>query len=252
MEALPAFDRPIAHRGLHNRAQGIIENSSSAFAAAIAAGYAFECDVQLSGDDQPIVFHDDHLERLTGQKGRIQSLSAGQLTRLPLVGSKTGDTPQRFEDMLAQIDGQTLAVIELKHQPTPEGTTALAKKVAMALSHYAGPFVIESFDPNLLIAMRKAGFHGHLGIILQKSLRGEGSTIGAFQDFVLRHMLHWPLTRPSFISSHQALPSLPMVRFWRARGVPVTMWTVRSRQEADMIKDHTDQIVFEGFLPDIG
>ncbi|MGI9463225.1 MAG: glycerophosphodiester phosphodiesterase, partial [Aestuariivirgaceae bacterium] len=42
--------RPIAHRGLHDRARGIIENSQSAFAAAITHDYAIECDLQITGD----------------------------------------------------------------------------------------------------------------------------------------------------------------------------------------------------------
>ena len=60
---------PTAHRALHDRAQGRIENSPSAIRAAIAAGYAVEIDVQLSSDGQAIVFHDDELARLTGQPG---------------------------------------------------------------------------------------------------------------------------------------------------------------------------------------
>ena len=41
MPALPAalLARPVAHRGLHDRAVGVIENSPAAFARAIAAGY---------------------------------------------------------------------------------------------------------------------------------------------------------------------------------------------------------------------
>jgi glycerophosphoryl diester phosphodiesterase len=41
---------PIAHRALHDRKQGRIENSPSAIRAAVAAGYAIEIDVQLSAD----------------------------------------------------------------------------------------------------------------------------------------------------------------------------------------------------------
>jgi glycerophosphoryl diester phosphodiesterase len=69
MAPRPIFDRPIAHRGLHNRALGVIENSRSAFEAAIARNFHIECDVQLSRDGVPVIFHDDDLERLTGLKG---------------------------------------------------------------------------------------------------------------------------------------------------------------------------------------
>jgi len=51
-----------AHRGLHG--PGVPENSLSAYAAAIARGIGIECDVQKSGDGQPIVFHDWELDRL--------------------------------------------------------------------------------------------------------------------------------------------------------------------------------------------
>ena len=64
------FDRPIAHRGLHDRNKGVIENSRSAFAAAIERGYAIECDVQLSSDGVPFIFHDDDFDRLTEAPGR--------------------------------------------------------------------------------------------------------------------------------------------------------------------------------------
>ncbi|MET0259213.1 MAG: glycerophosphodiester phosphodiesterase, partial [Methylobacterium sp.] len=36
--------RPIAHRGLHDRSAGIPENTIAAAEAAIAGGYAIECD----------------------------------------------------------------------------------------------------------------------------------------------------------------------------------------------------------------
>ena len=62
--------RPIAHRGLHAKSKGIIENTESAFAAAIKGNYAIECDVQLAADGEAMVFHDDDLDRLTEARAR--------------------------------------------------------------------------------------------------------------------------------------------------------------------------------------
>ena len=58
------FLRPIAHRGLHNAAAGVIENSGPAFEAAIAGGYGIECDLQPASDGTAMVFHDRALARL--------------------------------------------------------------------------------------------------------------------------------------------------------------------------------------------
>ena len=58
------FLRPIAHRGLHDAAAGIIENTGPAFEAAIRHGYGIECDLRPLADGTPIVFHDETLTRL--------------------------------------------------------------------------------------------------------------------------------------------------------------------------------------------
>ena len=83
----PAFlQAPIAHRGLHDRASGIVENSRAAFQAAIDNGYGIELDVQGAVDATPLVFHDDHLFRLTGQKGAVQSRPVDDLVSIRLSG----------------------------------------------------------------------------------------------------------------------------------------------------------------------
>ncbi|MCA3604958.1 MAG: glycerophosphodiester phosphodiesterase, partial [Methylobacterium sp.] len=41
------FAHPIAHRGLHDAASGVIENTRSAFAAALHGGFGMECDLQV-------------------------------------------------------------------------------------------------------------------------------------------------------------------------------------------------------------
>ncbi len=252
MERLPAFDRPIAHRGLNDRQKGVIENSLPAFAAAVENGFAMECDVQLSGDGKPIVFHDDDLGRLTGHKGTVSMLSAGQMTRIPLLDSADGACPPRFETLLETVAGRQLLVVELKQQQTGAAQKELAKVVADALADYEGPVVVESFDPRLLTRVRAAGYRGHLGIILMRNARWDDGKTGFVSEFILRHMLHYPMTRFSFMSVRRTDLDLPMVRFWRARGLPLTAWTVRSQDEADAVYVHSDQIVFEGFVPQIG
>ncbi|MGZ3284059.1 MAG: glycerophosphodiester phosphodiesterase family protein, partial [Xanthobacteraceae bacterium] len=71
--------RPVAHRGLHDAQKGAIENTPSAFAAAIAGAYGIECDLQISADGEAMVYHDDTLDRLTDGKGRLDALTAAEL-----------------------------------------------------------------------------------------------------------------------------------------------------------------------------
>lgn len=244
------FPDPIAHRGLHDRANGVIENSASAFEAAIAGGFAIECDVQLTADGVPVVFHDDDMKRLLGRDGAVADATASQITTTPLLDSAAGDCPQRFVDFLAQIAGRALLQIELKHQRDAHGTQLLARSVAEALKTYEGPVTIESFDPNLLTAIRQFGFTGPRGIITYDYARTDWQPeLTDAQRYTLRHLLHWHETQFDFISCHQEAFELPAIIFWRALGKPVTAWTIRSQEEADKAARFVDQIVFEGFAP---
>ncbi len=250
MPPRPLFDRPVAHRGLHDRAHGVIENSASAFEAAIQGGYAIECDVQLTADGVPVVFHDDRLDRLTGLPGYVRDIPYATLAETPLLGSAAGDRPQRFDEFLVQIGGRTLLQIELKRQRR-DSTDRLAAAVADALSRYGGPVTVESFDPTLLVAIRRRGYSGPLGIITERYVdTGEDyEGLTTFSRFALRHLLHWPLTRFSFISCDKTALDLPAVRFWLRRGMPVTAWTIRTSDEAARARAAGAQIVFEGFVP---
>ena len=80
--------RPVAHRGLHDAQEGIIENTPSAFIAAINAGYAIECDLQISSDGEAMVYHDATLGRLTACNARLDTMTAAALKRVAFGASR--------------------------------------------------------------------------------------------------------------------------------------------------------------------
>src|SRR4051812_13377894 len=80
--------RPIAHRGYHDLRSGRPENTLAAFEAAASARYAIECDLHISADGVPIVFHDEQLERLTGERGAVRDKTAAELGDLHVAGTR--------------------------------------------------------------------------------------------------------------------------------------------------------------------
>jgi glycerophosphoryl diester phosphodiesterase len=74
--------RPVAHRGLHDAQKNIIENTPSAFAAAIAGRYGIECDLQITADGEAMVHHDEALGRLTEGDVRLDTMTAADLKRI--------------------------------------------------------------------------------------------------------------------------------------------------------------------------
>src|ERR1700745_2352284 len=75
-------ERPFAHRGLHDASAGVIENTAPAFAAAIAARYGIETDLQISADGEAMVHHDDALGRLNEGSASLDAMTSAQLRRV--------------------------------------------------------------------------------------------------------------------------------------------------------------------------
>jgi glycerophosphoryl diester phosphodiesterase len=70
----------IAHRGFSWVAP---ENTLASYGLALDAGaQLFECDVWLSADGVPVVFHDENLERITGVAGRVSDTLLDDLRKL--------------------------------------------------------------------------------------------------------------------------------------------------------------------------
>ncbi len=241
--------RPVAHRGLHDAGNGVIENTMSAFRRAIDGGYAIECDLQLSADGVPMVFHDDVLDRVTAQSGPVSALTASQLNHIPLENSASGDTIPLFSDFLDLVDGQVALFVELKDQV--DGRNAeLAEAAARELARYSGPVAIISFAPELVAGIRRNGFKGPRSIIVSRfNEEYAKKRLSPWRRFFLRHMLHYPWTRFDFVDSDHKALGLPMVRLFRALGFPVASWTIRSQEEADAALTQCDQIAFENFVP---
>ena len=244
--------RPIAHRGLHDCGRGaIIENSPSAAKAAMASGYAIECDVQMSGDGEAMVFHDFTLERLCAQQGRVDAFTAQHLCGLRLRGGADGIAT--LPAFLTLLGGATPLVCEIKSRF--DGDLRLAERVAACAAAYEGPMCIESFDPQVMAHLRAHGAalgiaHVPLGMVAQADYEGEDcewSHLDAAQKRALAQFLHFERTRPDFLSYGlrdlpHAVPHLCRVGL----GMPVTIWTVRTQEQRAMALRHGDQIVFEG------
>ena len=228
-------DIPVAHRGYHDQNKKVWENTLSAFSRAVEAGFAIECDIQLSSDSVPMVFHDHTLERLCGIAGDVREKSAAELGLLSVGG--TGDKVPRLRQMLDLVKGKVPLVIELKGR-TEEDDDGFAEAVLEVLEGYQGKVALMSFDHHLLFALKKAGSPFPVG------LTAEGNDPDKFfeHDEAMQAGL-------DFISYHWALLPNSFVEAQRSRGITVITWTVRDENARSHTYTHADQMTFEGFDP---
>lgn len=240
-------ERPVAHRGFHDRDAGQIENSRAAIMAAVERGFAIEVDLQIASDGVPMVFHDTTLDRLTEESGPVRALTGDALSLISLAG--TNDTIPTFDDLLNLVDGKVPLLVELK--PHGNQTGALADAVLKRLTRYSGRVALMSFDPDMVSTIAEKSPEQVRGIIADATPRrvswGGGTVIGRFG---LRHLLHVPRTKPNFIAYDcRALPAQAPAMLRRTCNLPVLAWTVRNRAEQLRVHRWTDQIIFEGFNP---
>ena len=244
--------RPIAHRGLHDRAAGIIENSTSAARAAIAGHFAIECDVQMSRDGEAMVFHDETLDRLTRDSGRVDAYDASALAQIALRGSSDCITP--LPDFLNLIDARVPLIIEIKSEFT--GNMKLAERTARLAAEYEGPVALKSFDPQVMTHLRcnRAALRiaqVPLGMVAEAHYHHEEwNFLDADEKRALSQCLHWQDTQPDFLSyAVNDLPHAVPHLLRTALGLPVMAWTVRTQAQHERAAIWADQIVFEGWMP---
>ncbi|MBR0555719.1 glycerophosphodiester phosphodiesterase [Ciceribacter sp. L1K23] len=228
-------ERPIAHRGYHDMNKSVWENTLSAFARAIEAGFAIECDIQLSADSVPMVFHDHDLQRLCGINGEVRERTAAELGMLSIGG--TSDRVPTLKQMLALVKGQVPLVIELKGIGAVEDE-GYVDDVLDALEGYQGHVALMSFDHWLLKALKEADCPYPVG------LTAEGAKPEDF--FTHDEAMAWGLDFISYAAAH--LPN-SFITAQRQRGIPVITWTVRDEIMRAHTYTYAEQMTFEGFDP---
>jgi glycerophosphoryl diester phosphodiesterase len=239
--------RPVAHRGLHDRARGIIENMPGAAQAAIDADFAIECDIQLTADGEAMVHHDDALGRLTEGNGALLGMTAAELKAVRF--RDTSERMMSLSDLCTLVAGRVPLVIEVKSHF--DGDRKLVARMAEVLASYRGPVAGMSFDPDQVLALRERMPGLPRGITAERSYEAadwpEATPAQRRGMLHLRHAFH---TRPHFVAYW--VDDLPSPAPWVARhifGLPLLTWTVRTPDQRARAARYADQMIFEGFRP---
>lgn len=239
--------RPIAHRGLHDVAHGLIENTAGAVSAAIAANYGIEVDVQVSSDGEAMVHHDDVLGRLTDGQGRLDAFTAAELKRVPFRGGD--ERMMTLGDLCDLVAGRVTMLVELKSRFDGDGRLPL--RVAAVLDVYNGPVAPMSFDPRQLTWLRQKSPRLLRGIVAAKYRpHPYWDQMPAWMRYGMGYLLTALTARPQFVAYAVAdLPALAPLFARHAFGLPLLTWAVRTEAERHRAERWADQMVFEGFRP---
>ena len=231
-----------AHRGLHNAE--CAENSISAFRRAVEQGFGIELDVRLSKDGVLVVFHDDTLDRVTGQSGRVIDYTAEELSQMRLSGTEDGIPA--LAEVLSLVGGRVPLLVEIK-----EGASDSAVSLAAAemLKAYNGPLLIESFNPLSLGRIKETLPQIPRGLLCDHYTRKAEFRKPTY------YLLQWFLlnfkAKPDFYAFNvENRTYLPFRLQCRLHKRPAFAWTVRTQLDKAICRESGfASIIFEDFNP---
>jgi glycerophosphoryl diester phosphodiesterase len=208
-----------AHRGDSAHAP---ENTMLAFAKAKEAGAdGIEIDVRFDADRTVVVFHDRELERLTGQKGRMEQLSAAERKALRVRGESVPTLAEVLHEVDIEID------VEIKVNDTGRGGD-LVEATAKAIkdSGRSDQICVSSFDPFALVQ-----FHRHLPEVALGYIFGDDQPLPVRKGWVGT----WIGT--TLVHPQHTLVTEDTVAKWHRMGMPINTWTVDDPAELRRLAD---------------
>ncbi len=260
----PHLDVLYAHRGLHDNAGNAPENTLAAFEKAVMAGYGIECDVQLTKDGVPVVFHDFTLARCArypegeipqdavrnddgsfGVAGKVIDYTFEELQKFHILNSN--EKIPTFEDFLKLVNGKVPLIIELKIELKD---LSVCPKVDELLEGYKGVYCIESFNPLGLYWYRKHRPQVMRGQLSDEFHKDKPEEFKGPLYFILTNLFFNFLTKPDFIAyNHKYSQNISLRLCRHLFGSVTAAWTIKSQEQLEAANKRFDIIIFDSFIP---
>lgn len=204
-----------AHRGYWQ--SGAQENTLDAFRAAKVQGaLMIECDVRLSKDQIPVVFHDQDLKRLCGLEKKVSELTAAELFQLAKAPSLKQVMTDPLVPRLINIEFKSKVVVD---DPLERKVSELIKQLAAQ-----DRVLFSSFNP---FSLYRASLH--LPDVPRALLVSEEPD--ADNHYLLRSMSLAPFFSFHLLHLDHRMLDEKLMRLWRQKRVPFAVWTVNGREQ---------------------
>lgn len=225
------YDRPIAHRGLHDNAD--TENSMGAFRKAIEKGYNIETDVHILKSGEVVIFHDFTLKRVCGKNVKITDLTLDDIKGNDYL-LPNGEHIPLLSELLEIAEGKTGILLEIKIN----GFNYNVEKAVLELIKGKENFIaVQAFNPWTIAWFRQHAPEFTLGIL-------SDGIILPVDKLMMKKM------RPDFIAYNIKSIGKCTIKYIKKKNLKTLVWTVRKEELFDKaVSINVDNIIFEHLDP---
>lgn len=237
--------RLYAHRGIHDNKDHNPENSILAFQKAIDLDYGIELDVHVTKDNIPVVFHDETLKRVCGLDEKIEKFKFEDIKDMRLFD--TDEPIPTLQEILELVDGKVPLLVEIKNETR---SLEKLKHISKLLEAYKGKYVIESFNPLVLIWYKKNRpeiIRGQLAT----HLKNKGLPLAVkVRNFILENFMLNFLAQPDFIAYNYKYKNSLSFKLCKQIYEPLTVaFTIKNQKTLEKNLNSFDLFVFDSFIP---
>ena len=240
----PFEKKYIAHRGLFDNPT-VPENSLPAFRKAVENDYGIELDVQMTTDDQLVVFHDASLLRMCGVDKKLVDCSYEELSQLRLLNSD--EKIPLFSEVLKVLKPDIPLVIEIKSEGRYIETT---QKTVEMMKGYEGIYSMQSFSPWIIRYLRMNEPQIIRGQLSYDCVRDKNSKLPVILEVLGAYLMFNIYTKPHYIAyDFKTSDNLSFQIVSRLFNAECFAWTVESEEDLQKIKHLYRCFIFDSFIP---
>lgn len=208
----------IGHRGAMGHET---ENTLASIQKALKLGVdMIEIDIFKISSGELVVFHDEEIDRLTSNTGKIQEQNLAQVKQLTLKGNHKIPV---LEEVLDVIDKKIPLNIELKNDDSAEKLDMIIKYYIKEKAWTWDSFIISSFNQKELIKMRKLNTRVNIAILTEMPPL-EALAIAEELNAVAINPYYETLTKENVAKIHQ-------------KSIKVYAWTVNQPGDIQKMKE---------------
>ena len=218
---------PIAHRGITNQKEGILENSIESVKLCLKYNIPIEIDVRMTKENEIILLHDNYVIFNSNTKKHYKNITNNDINNKCILNSNCKIAT--LKQTLETIEGKIPILIEPKIEKNKKKMKAFIEELEQILNTYNGPYAIHSFHFNIHKLFKNNKIKK--GIIIPML-----NTLPTF----LKNLLNKAILNKKehdFISFKVEDLSKTTIKYLKSHNKPLLLWTIDINKYYSHIKE---------------